>query len=504
MDVRARGCRHAGARGGSEESVRQNATYRGFAVASPAGLRYNAGMSYDLIVIGGGPAGYVGAIRAAQLGKRVVCVERDRVGGVCLNWGCIPTKALLRNAELYHTLEKRAAEFGIEVDGLRANWQQVIARSRQVSERLSNGIAFLFKKNKVESLAGEARIVSSGKVEVRAADGSVTLLEGSKILVATGARTREVPAFPFNGRTIIGSKDALVREQRPDSMLVIGSGAIGTELSYVYHCFGTKVTLVEALPRILPQEDDEVSQAMERAFKKQGITCMAGAKVESLRDNGDSVTASITAKNGRVQELTADVCLVAIGVVPVVPEAHGLELTDRGFIKVNDRYETSIPGVFAAGDCIGGVMLAHTASYEALQAVEGMFDSSFTPLQPHFVPGCTYCHPQVASVGKRERELKEAGVDYKVGKFSFQAIGKAVAAGETEGFVKLLFGRENGELLGAHIVGDQATELIATPELALNAELTDADLEAMIYAHPTLSEALHEAVLAADGRALHA
>lgn len=297
-------------------------------------------MSYDLIVIGGGPAGYVGAIRAAQLGKRVVCVERDRVGGTCLNWGCIPTKALLRNAELYHTLEKRAAEFGIELDGLRANWQQVIARSRQVSERLSNGIAFLFKKNKVESLSGEARIVSAGKVEVRAADGSVTLLEGSKILVATGARTREVPAFPFNGRTIIGSKDALVMERRPQSMLVIGSGAIGTELSYVYHCFGTKVTLVEALPRILPQEDDDVCQAMERSFKKQGITCMAGAKVESLRDNGDSVTASITAKNGRVEELTADVCLVAIGVVPVVPEAHGLELTDRGFIKVNDRYET--------------------------------------------------------------------------------------------------------------------------------------------------------------------
>ncbi len=475
-----------------------------FAIATAGRMRYNGGMSYDLIVIGGGPAGYVGAIRAAQLGKRVICVERERVGGTCLNWGCIPTKALLRNGELYHTMAKRASEFGITVEGLGVDWTQVIARSRQVSERLSNGIAFLFKKNKIESLTGEARIAAPGKVEVKAADGSVTLLEGEKILIATGARTREVPAFPFNGRTIIGSKDALVRAERPGSMIVIGSGAIGTELSYVYHCFGTKVTLVEALPRILPNEDDDVSLAIERSFKKQGITCMAGAKVEALKDNGESVTATLTDKNGRSQELTADVCLVAIGVVPVVPEATGLKLTDRGFIKVDERYETNIPGVYAAGDCIGGIMLAHTASYEAEQAVEGMFVPGHCPKKPQIVPSCTYCHPQVASAGKRERELKEQGVEYKVGKFPFQAIGKAVAAGETEGFVKLLFGKENGELLGAHIIGESATELIAAPELALSSELTDADLNAMIYAHPTLAEALHEAVLAADGRAVHA
>lgn len=475
-----------------------------FTVATPAGMRYNADMSYDLIVIGGGPAGYVGAIRAAQLGKRVVCVERERVGGTCLNWGCIPTKALLKNGEVYHTIAKRAAEFGISAEGLSVDWTAVIARSRQISERLSNGIAFLFKKNKVENLTGDAKILGTGKVEVTAPDGSVSVLEGSHILIATGARTREVPAFPFNGRTIIGSKDALVLPKLPGSMIVIGSGAIGTELSYVYHSFGTKVTLVEALPRILPNEDDEVCLAMERAFKKQGITCMAGATVDALKDNGESVTASITAKNGKTQEITADVCLVAIGVVPVVPEAKGLELTERGFIKVNERYETSISGVYAAGDCIGGIMLAHTASYEAEQAVEGMFNGAYTPRKPAIVPGCTYCHPQVASVGKRERELKEAGVAYKVGKFPFQAIGKAVAAGETDGFVKLLFGKENGELLGAHIIGDTATELIATPELALNSELTDEDLNAMIYAHPTLAEAVHEAVLAADGRAIHA
>ncbi len=461
-------------------------------------------MSYDLIVIGGGPAGYVAAIRAAQLGKSVVCVERERVGGTCLNWGCIPTKALLKNGEVYHTMAKRAAEFGISAEGLSVDWSAVIGRSRQISERLCNGIAFLFKKNKVASVSGEARVLSSGKVEVTAADGTVSVLEGANILIATGAKTREVPAFPFNGRTIIGSKDALVMPTRPESMIVIGSGAIGTELSYVYHCFGTKITLVEALPRILPNEDNDSSQAVERSFKKQGITCMAGAKVESLRDNGESVTATITTKAGKVQEVTADVCLVAIGVVPVVPQAEGLELTERGFIKVNERYETSIPGVYAAGDCIGGILLAHTASYEALQAVEGMFNPSYAPQQPKFVPGCTYSHPQVASIGKRERELQEAGVEYKVGKFAFMGLGKAVAVGETEGFVKLLFGKEHGELLGAHIVGENATEMIATPGLALATEQTDADMESMIYAHPTLSEAIHEAVLAADGHALHA
>lgn len=467
-------------------------------------MGYDAGMSYDLIVIGGGPAGYVGAIRAAQLGKKVVCVERDRVGGTCLNWGCIPTKALLNNAEVYHTLSKRAEEFGIRAEGVSVDWPAVIARSRAVSERLSGGIAFLFKKNKIDHVSGEARILAPGRVQVTAADGTISELEGSHILIATGARTREVPVFPFNGKTIIGSKDALTLPTLPESMIVIGSGAIGSELSYVYHCFGTKVTLVEALPRILPNEDDDVCTAMERAFKKRGITCMAGAKVESLQDHGDSVTATITTKNGKTQEVTAEVCLVAVGVVPVVPEAEGLQLTERGFVQVDAHYRTNLPGVYAAGDCIGGIMLAHTASYEAEQAVECMFVEGHEPKHPTLVPGCTYCHPQVASVGKRERELKEAGVAYKVGKFPFQAIGRAVAAGETEGFVKLLFGAEHGELLGAHIMGEGATELIATPELGMSAELTEEDLNAMIYAHPTMAEAIHEAVLAADGRAIHA
>ena len=473
-------------------------------IATRVQMRYHEGMKYDLIVIGGGPAGYVGAIRAAQLGKSVICIEKERLGGTCLNWGCIPTKALLKNAEVYNTMAKHAAEFGISCGDVSVDWPAVIARSRGISVRLSNGIAFLFKKNKITGMTGTARITAPGKVLVTAEDGTVTEVEGENILIATGARTREVPAFPFNGKTIIGSKDALVMEKLPESMIVIGSGAIGTEFSYVYHSFGTKITLVEALPRILPNEDNDVCTAIERSFKKQGITCMAGAKVDSLKDNGDSVTATITAKNGKVQEVTADVCLVSIGVVPVVPEAEGLELTERGFIKVDDNYRTNISGVYAVGDCIGGIMLAHTASFEAEQAVEGMFVEGHAPQQATLVPGCTYCHPQVASVGKRERELKDAGVEYTVGKFAFQAIGKAVASGETEGFVKLIFGKEHGELLGAHMVGECATEMIAHPELAMSSELTLEDLNSMIYAHPTLSEAIHEAVLAAEGRAIHA
>lgn len=466
-------------------------------------MGYNAAMSYDLVVIGGGPAGYVGAIRAAQMGKSVLCVERERVGGVCLNWGCIPTKALLKSEEVYALAAHRAAEFGISAGAVKADWSAVVARSRKVSERLSNGVQFLFKKNKVASLTGVARIVAPGKVEVALPDGEVRTVEGSHILIATGARTREVPAFPFNGRTIIGSKDALVLPRLPESMIVIGSGAIGCELSHLYHGFGSKVTLIEAMDRLLPHEDDDVSAAMERSFRNRGIVCMPGVRVECLKDHGDGVTAVVTAKNGQPTEVTAEVCLVAIGVVPVVPEANGLALDERGFVKVDERYQTSMRGVYAAGDCIGGVMLAHAASYEAVQAVQGMFDANYTPRRALGVPSCTYCRPQVASVGKRERELKAEGTPYKVGKFPFQAIGKAVAAGETEGFVKLLFGREHGELLGAHIVGEGATELVATPGLALSGELTDADMEAMVYAHPTFSEAIHEAVLAADGVALH-
>ncbi len=457
----------------------------------------------ELIIIGGGPAGYVGAIRAAQLGKKVICVERERVGGTCLNWGCIPTKALLESAEMYRRMSQNANAFGIKAQGVEVDWSAVVARSRAVSDRLCSGIEYLFKKHGIERVEGTARLLGPGEVEVTAADGTVTRLEAPKILLATGARTRDIPAFPMDGKRIIGSKDALTLPHVPQSMLVIGSGAIGSEFSYMYNCVGTKVTLVEALPNLLPNEDDEVSKQMERAFKKRGITCLTGAKVESVTCTDSGVQAYITRPGKPDSTVEAEVCLVAVGVVPVVPEAHGLQLTDRGFVRVNERYETNLPGVYAAGDCIGGVMLAHAASYEAVQAVEGMFLPNAEPKKATLVPGCTYCHPQVASVGKRERELKQAGTPYKVGKFPFQAIGRAVAAGETEGFVKLLFGAEHGELLGAHIVGEGATELISAPQLGISSELTDEDLHAMIFAHPTLSEAIHEATLAADGIQIH-
>ncbi len=470
---------------------------------SPRGS-YAYSMATDLIIIGGGPAGYAAAIRAAQLGKKVVCIEKERVGGTCLNWGCIPTKALLESAEMFRKMVQGAKAYGVNVQEVTADWDAMVARSRAVSDRLCSGIEFLFKKHGIERLQGTASIPAPGVVEITASDGTISQLQASKILIATGARTRDIPAFPMDGTRIIGSKQALTLPRVPSSMLVIGSGAIGSEFSYVYSCLGCKITLVEALPNLLPNEDDEVSKTMERAFKKRGITCLVGAKVESVSSSESGVKAHITRPGKPDTDVEAEVCLVAVGVVPVVPDVRGLQLTERGFVQVNDRYETNLPGVYAAGDCIGGVMLAHAASYEAVQAVEGMFLPGATPKKPTLVPGCTYCHPQVASIGKRERELKQAGIAYKVGKFPFQAIGRAVAAGETEGFVKLLFGSEHGELLGAHIVGEGATELIATPQLGISAELTDEDLHAAIFAHPTLSEAIHEATLAADGIPIHA
>ena len=430
-------------------------------------------MQYDLIVIGGGPAGYVGAIRAAQLGKSVVCVERERVGGTCLNWGCIPTKALLKNAEAYLTVTARTREFGMTVESVSVDWSEVIGRSRKVSDRLAGGVGFLFKKNKVDSVTGEASIISPGRVEVKSADGTVTVLDGKNILVCTGCVTRTVPSLPLNGTTVIGSREAMVLEKRPESMIIIGSGAIGTEFAYIYNSFGTRVTLIEALPRMLPNEDDDSCMTLERAFKKQGIKVMTGASVESVTETCDGqVRASVKNSKGQEEEITADVCLVAIGVKPVVPAAPG-------------------------------VLLAHTASFEAVQAVEGMFNPDYQPRQVGFFPSCTYCYPQVASVGKTERALKEAGVEYKVGKFPFQAIGKAVAAGEPDGFVKTLYGAKNGELLGAHIVGPEATELIAALGIGIQAELTDEDIHATIFAHPTLSEAIHESMLASEGIAIH-
>ena len=458
-------------------------------------------MAYDLIVIGGGPAGYVAAIRAAQLGKKVAVVEADRAGGTCLNWGCIPTKALLKNAELYHTLAHRAAEFGFKIEGFSYDWSSVIGRSRKVSDRLASGIEYLLKKNKVDYVRGFGAITASGIVEVTAADGSKQVLATAHILIATGCKSRPLPPLPYNGTTVIGSKEAMVLPQQPKSMVIIGAGAIGVEFAYIYNAFGTKVTVVEMLPRMLPVEDDEVGDALEKSFIKQGVRCLTNTKITATKDCGTHIEISVEGPKA-TETIIADVCLVAIGVQPVLPGGIQPALSERGYINVDARYQTSIPGVYAAGDITGPPWLAHTASFEAIQAVEGLYLEGHTRKVNNF-PGCTYCHPQVASVGKTERALKEAGIEYTVGKIPFAAIGKAIASGEPEGFAKLLYGKEHGELLGAHIIGENATELIAEMGLALDQELTAEDIHATIHAHPTMSEVIHEATLAAEGHAIH-
>ena len=458
-------------------------------------------MNYDLIVIGGGPAGYVGAIRAAQLGKKVACVENDRAGGTCLNWGCIPTKALLKNAELYHTIAHRADEFGLKVDGLGFDWSKVIGRSRKVSDKLCGGIEFLFKKNKVDYLRGTGSITAPGKVEVTAKDGKKETHDAAKILVATGAKSRPMPGLPFNGKTVISSHEAMILEKQPKSIAIIGAGAIGVEFAYFFNAYGTKVTLIEMMPRILPVEDEESSAAVEKSFKKAGIRVLTKTKVASAKDHGDKV--SLTVEGAASETIEAEVCLVAIGVVPVLPGGVELKLTERGWLQTNERYETSVKDIYAAGDIIGPPWLAHVASYEAIHAVEGLFKPGHKPKKVTTFPGCTYCQPQVASIGLTETQAKEKNLKFKVGKFPYQASGKALAVAEPEGFVKILYGEPHGEIIGAHIVGSEATELIAELGLAMTLEATKEEIEATIHAHPTLSEMLKEATEVAAGHPIH-
>jgi dihydrolipoamide dehydrogenase len=456
-------------------------------------------MKYDLVVIGGGPAGYVGAIRAAQLGKRVACVEKERAGGTCLNWGCIPTKSLLRNAELYHLLSHRAADFGFKIEGLSYDWSKVIKRSRDVSDKNAAGIEFLFKKNRVDYIRGEASLEKAGEVVVRMVDDKTETPEAAKILIATGVVSRPLPSFPFDGKTVIGSREAMILEPQPKSMVIIGAGAIGVEFAYFYNAFGTKVTLIEMLPNVLPIEDTEVSQALEKALKKQGIRILINARTTKTERTKNDVAITVEGK----EKIEAEVCLVAIGVTPLLPRGKlQPNLTERGYIETNALYETSLPNVYAAGDIIGPPWLAHVASWEAIQAVEGMF-GEIEPRKVGAFPGCTYCQPQVASIGLTERAAKESGRKFRVGRFPFNASGKARAIGETEGFVKLIIGGPHGEILGAHIIGPEATEMIAELGLAITLEATHEEIEATIHAHPTLSEAVHEATGQAFGHAIH-
>ena len=405
---------------------------------------------------------------------------------------------------MYHAMTHRAAEFGFKIEGLSYDWSAIIKRSRVVSDKGAAGVDFLFKKNKIDSIKGEASLDKAGEVKVTLADGKVETHTAAKILIGTGCVSRPMPGLPFNGTTVIGSKEALAMLVQPKSIIIIGAGAIGVEFAYFFNAFGTKVTVVEMLPNLLPVEDTEVSQVLEKSFTKQGITALLGHKTVKTEAGDKGVKITVADPKGTEKVLEADVCLVAIGVSPLLPGGSlKIGLTDRGYIQTNDRYETTVRGLYAAGDIIGPPWLAHVASYEAIQAIEGMFVPGFKPKKVTIFPGCTYCHPQVASVGLTERAAKEKGLKFKVGKFPFMASGKARAIGESEGFVKVLIGEPHGEVLGAHIIGPEATEMIAELGLAMTLEATWEEIESTIHAHPTLSEGVREAVEIAAGHAIH-
>jgi dihydrolipoamide dehydrogenase len=459
--------------------------------------------SYDLIVIGGGPAGYVGAIRASQLGKKVACVEVERAGGTCLNWGCIPTKALLKSAQLYHEFS-RAEEFGFKVDGLSFDFSKVMDRSRDVANRMAKGIEFLFKNRKVDYFIGHGYVARDKSVVVTGADGKKQTLTGKAILLATGTTPRRIPGLEVDGKRVFTSREALAMRTQPQSIVIIGAGAIGVEFAYFFNAFGTKVTLVEMLPQILPVEDTEVAELLSRSFTKSGIEVLTETKVDKTEVHDKGVKVTVSGKESKVIE--ADAILVAIGVQANIEKsvdpALGIEL-EKGYVRTNDRYQTSVKDIYAAGDIIGPPWLAHVASHEAIEAVEGMFLPGKKPHKVTVFPGCTYCQPQVASIGLTEKKAREKGLKFKVGKFPYRASGRAVAAGEPDGFVKILTAEPHGEILGAHIIGAEATELIAEMGIAITLEATMDEITSTIHAHPTLSEMLAEASLAAKGEAIH-
>ena len=454
---------------------------------------------YDLIVIGGGPAGYVGAIRAAQLGKKVACIERERVGGTCLNWGCIPSKSLLRNAELYQLMKNSGEDFGFKFEKLDFDWTKIIKRSRRVADQLAGGIEFLFKKNKVQYVKGEAELADSSLVKIKQTNRETQILEASHILLCSGVRPRPLPGLAFNGTTIISSKEAMVLPKRPNSIVIVGAGAIGVEFAYFFNAFGTDVTLVEMKSEVLPVEDSEISQALEKSFKRQGIQILTGTKVERGQVDQKEIQVSLVGKNNKT--INAEIVLVASGVEAVYPSGLTLD-HNTGFIKVDECYQTEISGVYAAGDIVGPPWLAHVATYEAIQAVNGMFTDS-QPKQVQNFPNCIYCQPQVASIGLTERAIKESGAKYRIGRFPFKGSGKALAVGESEGFVKIIFSENDGAVLGAHMIGSDVTELIAELGLAMTLEATFEEIDETIHAHPTLGEAIHEASLAAFQQAIH-
>jgi len=460
---------------------------------------------YALLVVGGGPGGYTAAIRGAQLGMRTAVIERERVGGVCLNWGCIPTKALLKNAEILQTF-RRAAEWGITCDNLRFDFPAMIRRSRTVSERIVKGVEYLMKKNRIDVIPGRGRLSGPGTVEVSGNDGAPVTLRADHIVVATGARPRSLPGVTIDRTRVITSTEAMSLPAQPASMVIVGAGAIGVEFAWLYNALRTKVTLVEMLPGILPVEDRELTRTLETSLRKQGIEILTGTTVEAVRPGDSEVTVAVRSSEGERREVTAEVALMAVGVEGNV-EDLGLEQAGvsvaRGRISVDADYRTSAAGVYAIGDVIGPPWLAHVAAAEGVHCVEAIAGKHPAPLDYSSIPGCTYCQPQIASVGLTEEKALASGHELKIGRFPFRPLGKAMAIGESEGMVKLIFDAKYGELLGAHILGSDATELIAELAVAKNLETTAEGIFRTVHAHPTLGEAVMEAAAAAWGEAIN-
>jgi dihydrolipoamide dehydrogenase len=461
-------------------------------------------MSYDIIVIGSGPGGYVAAIRASQLGLKTAIVERENLGGICLNWGCIPTKALLKSAQVFEYLN-HAKDYGISADNIKADFSAVVKRSRDVADGMSKGIQFLMKKNKIDVIMGTAKVKAGKKIDVTDAEGKTTTYDAKHIIIAVGARSRELPNLPQDGKKIIGYRQAMNLPKQPKSLLVVGSGAIGIEFAYFYATMGTKVTVVEFLPNIVPVEDEDVSKQLEKSLKKLGVEIMVNASVESVDTKGDLSKVKIKTADGE-KIVEAEVVLSAVGIQTNL-ENLGLEdagiATDKGKIITDKFYATNIPGYYAIGDCVGGQALAHVASAEGITCVEKIAGHHPEPIDYNNIPGCTYCQPEIASVGFTEKKAKEAGYEIKVGKFPFTASGKAKAAGAPDGFVKLIFDAKYGEILGAHMIGANVTEMVAEIVVARKLEATGHELIKSVHPHPTMSEAIMEAAAAAYGEVIH-
>ena len=462
-------------------------------------------MNYDLIVIGSGPGGYVAAIRASQLGMKVGVVEKESLGGVCLNWGCIPTKALLKSAQVFQYAQ-HAKDYGVKIGGkITPEFKGMIDRSRNVADSMSKGIQFLFKKNKIDSIEGHGRITKDKKVEVETKDGKKETYEAKSIIIATGARSRELPSLPIDGEKIIGYRKAMTLEKQPESMVIVGSGAIGSEFAYFYNSIGTNVTLVEYLPQVVPLEDEEVSKQLGRNFKKSGIKVMTNSSVESADTSGEKIKVKIKTKKGE-EEVDTDVVLSAVGITANIEDV-GLEQagikTEKGKVVVDEFYKTNVDGIYAIGDVIDGPALAHLASHEGITCVEKIAGEDPQPLDYGNIPSNTYTVPEIASVGMTEKEAKEAGYELKVGKFPFTASGKAKAAGHADGFVKVVFDAKYGEWLGAHMIGDGVTEMIAEAVTARKLETTGHEIIKSVHPHPTMSEAVMEAAAAAYDEVIH-